>query len=468
VAVLLVALFLVASGVFYALARSAQTRWERLAEELRAKGQPLTYAEIEGTRTPSADASNGAATIREAGQALKSVTGSDESGVLLLDSECQADFFEGKGIRRSCLPPTRKYVEARKQALTLLSGLARDSDIRLDISYEGTIFDTSTRELEAASRHRALSKLVNLDAILATIDGDVSAAVDALVLQLRLSEPLYAEPGNLLQLAAIATDSQVVTTFEDLLRAHELSDNELNRLQTACSRHLQRQTLKPSLLGLRASFIRNTDKDQLRADTQAALARLGVPPKKPWRLPNPVDWIPFEDDWFIYESRIQGITILTRLLDNSDDLSKLLDVARQQQASLPRFGPGGLLIRILLPSLVRGIELHARIAARFRCMPVVIAAERFRLANGRFPVALDELVPAYLPELPRDPFNGQAIRIAKTGSGMVVYSVGENAVDDGGEVVPAKGERLGRDLGIRLSDPAERGVRIIEDEANKP
>ena len=124
----LVILVVVVSVVFYGLAHSATSRWERLASDLRAKGQPLTYAEIEATRPPVSVESNGAVAIHEAGQVLKSVTEPDKSGVLLFDSECKVDFFEG--IPRPCLAPTRKYVEARRQALTLLSEISRYPDVR--------------------------------------------------------------------------------------------------------------------------------------------------------------------------------------------------------------------------------------------------------------------------------------------------------------------------------------------------
>ena len=64
-----------------------------------------------------------------------------------------------------------------------------------------------------------------------------------------------------------------------------------------------------------------------------------------------------------------------------------------------------------------------------------------------------------------DPFGSTPIRLAKTGSGIVVYSVGENEVDDGGKVVPGNGERLGRDFGVRLVESPQRGVSLIDNAA---
>jgi len=454
-------LILLISTVFYCLARSAESRWQRLARELRAKGQHLTYAEIEASRAAIPDESNGAVAIRKAGQVLESVTEPDESGVLLLDGDCEVDFF--KGIQRGCVPPTREYVEARRRALSELSTLTRYADARLNLSHEGTTLETSEQVLKISSRHRALAKLVTIEAVLKTIDGNISAAVDAIVLQLRLSEPLYTEPEPILPLAAIASDWLAVTTVEGLLRTRELRVEELERLQLEWNRHIRSQTPRQSLVGQRAWFIRNTEKGQIMRDLRAARAAVGDSPKRHRKLPNPLDLIPFKGDWFLYENRVQGVRILTRLLDASDDLPSLLTAVRRENAVLPRFAPGRTLIRIMFASLPRGIELHARTAARFRCVPVALAAERFRLANGHFPNSPNELIPDYLAEWPRDPFDGRPIRLSRKNSTLVVYSVGENTVDDGGEVVATEGERFGRDFGVRLLEPSERGLCLIDD-----
>ena len=61
------------------------------------------------------------------------------------------------------------------------------------------------------------------------------------------------------------------------------------------------------------------------------------------------------------------------------------------------------------------------------------AIERFRLAHEQaLPHALPELVPAYLPAVPRDPFDEQPLRFKKLPRGYVVYSIGPEGVDDGG------------------------------------
>jgi hypothetical protein len=42
-------------------------------------------------------------------------------------------------------------------------------------------------------------------------------------------------------------------------------------------------------------------------------------------------------------------------------------------------------------------------------------------------------VPTYLAAVPTDPFDGQPLRYKKLAKGYIVYSVGENGKDDGGD-----------------------------------
>jgi hypothetical protein len=65
------------------------------------------------------------------------------------------------------------------------------------------------------------------------------------------------------------------------------------------------------------------------------------------------------------------------------------------------------------------------------------ALERYRLANGEFPPALELLVPGFLAKLPHDVITGTPLKYRRAeGGGFVLYSVGFNSVDDGGKPCP--------------------------------
>jgi len=76
--------------------------------------------------------------------------------------------------------------------------------------------------------------------------------------------------------------------------------------------------------------------------------------------------------------------------------------------------------------------VHAQDLARLRMMRTALAIERFRLAHGKLPEKLDDLVPQFLPEIPSDPFDDKPLRYVKRERGYMIYSVGENRKDEGG------------------------------------
>ncbi|MEO7677454.1 MAG: hypothetical protein ABIV39_11895 [Verrucomicrobiota bacterium] len=73
------------------------------------------------------------------------------------------------------------------------------------------------------------------------------------------------------------------------------------------------------------------------------------------------------------------------------------------------------------------------------------ALERFKLENKRYPNDLKELVPKILVSIPSDPIDGQPLRYQLNSDGtFLLYSVGENGVDDGGDVKRAKSSSDGK------------------------
>lgn len=84
--------------------------------------------------------------------------------------------------------------------------------------------------------------------------------------------------------------------------------------------------------------------------------------------------------------------------------------------------------------------------ARRDALLAVIAAESHRRAHGTWPATLEQLVPAYLPRVPLDPFTGEALRYVppkSEGEAPVFYSVGADRVDQGGKVATTEAGRWG-------------------------
>jgi hypothetical protein len=75
--------------------------------------------------------------------------------------------------------------------------------------------------------------------------------------------------------------------------------------------------------------------------------------------------------------------------------------------------------------------------AHLRLSQTALALERFRAAHdNRYPDALGELSPQLLPAVPVDPFDGQPLRYRKQDTGYLLYSIGPDLKDDGGQRPP--------------------------------
>ena len=76
----------------------------------------------------------------------------------------------------------------------------------------------------------------------------------------------------------------------------------------------------------------------------------------------------------------------------------------------------------------------------------------YRADHGSYPARLDDLVPKYAREIPKDVFTAADLHYKPDGDGYVLYSVGPNAKDDGGRSAGDDKEGVGwDDIVVRMS-----------------
>ncbi|MDD3925506.1 MAG: hypothetical protein PHT33_02490 [bacterium] len=89
--------------------------------------------------------------------------------------------------------------------------------------------------------------------------------------------------------------------------------------------------------------------------------------------------------------------------------------------------------------------------AKLQVTRQALALRCYRLRYGAYPMQLKQLVPACLPELPLDPFTGREYVYRRQKRGFVLYSLGEDLKDDGGQDEPTKPGRLPPDIVWKLN-----------------
>src|SRR5579884_262935 len=115
-----------------------------------------------------------------------------------------------------------------------------------------------------------------------------------------------------------------------------------------------------------------------------------------------------------------------------------------------------ILSRTLLPAVFQTGEIFRRKHALLRCAIASLAAERCRRDKKAWPDNADQLCPQYLSAVLLDPYDGKPLRYRRVEDGVIIYSVGQDVVDDGGNLNRDQRRSWGVDIGFRLWDVAKR------------
>ncbi len=123
--------------------------------------------------------------------------------------------------------------------------------------------------------------------------------------------------------------------------------------------------------------------------------------------------------------------------------SQLIPIFDQPGHSRPRLSlrdqDRTILDDLRLLSFIRTpVQVRDGLTCRLDGLRLYVAIERYKLANGgRPPGSLDDLVPTFLPTIPRDHYAPDgAFRYTVLGDSYTLYSVGLDRSDDGGTPAP--------------------------------
>ncbi|QJW93517.1 hypothetical protein [Frigoriglobus tundricola] len=117
-----------------------------------------------------------------------------------------------------------------------------------------------------------------------------------------------------------------------------------------------------------------------------------------------------------------------------------------------------ILARHIVPACSKIAEADLRCRANLLCAATGVACERYRLKNGRWPGALADLVPAFLPAIPQSPFDGKPLSYRVFPDRIAVYCFWANASLDRQDYPDEfRGDVPGIGYGCRLWNPDRRG-----------
>jgi len=160
-------------------------------------------------------------------------------------------------------------------------------------------------------------------------------------------------------------------------------------------------------------------------------------PATPWqhRLLEASYGLPSRGEMKMNEA--DSLQSIQSMIDVIDGERGQLDLLRQKKTAAGREGGWWVRLRhpyraLLNPLMEGSLVKAARSQVKLVEAKTACALELYRVKNGGLPATLDALVPAFLPQFPLDPLDGQPLRYRVEGGGYLLYSIGWNGRDDGG------------------------------------
>jgi hypothetical protein len=288
----------------------------------------------------------------------------------------------------------------------------------------------STILLPHLARVKALALLSQVRATAFLDAGQPADALDDLRLGFRLADSIRNEPlliDHLVRIAALAFDLQTVR--EGLLR-HSWDERQLAELEAGLARLNLLAEYKHAMLGERACETEIVDYI-IRQKTNA--------PCDPAAIHERLMPTGFLHRNMLTISRFFEDFTFPTVDERSHRVYPDLSAKGERVLLAMRGGPSTYLARMLLPALQKAAQKSARAQTYVDATHLACVLERYRLANGRLPASLNDLVPRFLAAIPADVIDGKPLRYRlHPDGGFVLYSIGWNQIDDGGQLASAK------------------------------
>jgi hypothetical protein len=144
-----------------------------------------------------------------------------------------------------------------------------------------------------------------------------------------------------------------------------------------------------------------------------------------------------------YQNMVNVAVLEARPLEGFDLVNdtvaphKFDEASREVEKFFVHNSPYKLLAAIAIPNITKATQVLAYNQTMINEAQIACALERYRLAHGEYPGTLDALAPQFIEKIPHDLIGGQPLIYRPTADGkFLLYSIGWNETDDGGEPSP--------------------------------
>jgi hypothetical protein len=271
-------------------------------------------------------------------------------------------------------------------------------------------------------------------------------------LMLRLTGSIRNEPFLISHLVRIAIVSIALQPVWEGLTAHQWSDAQLAELDAELAKLNLLADYKLTMHG--ELVFQGGVIDYLRHHPEQISNYSGDGNSRSMPLLVRIGWHLVPRGWY-YQNQLSCARPMVELfIPLADETRRIISPTASRHADAAvlaetrRLNRHNAIEKMLLPGLGGSVRRFAYGQETADLARVAVALERFRLAHGEYPTALNALEPRFLDKVPQDIINGQPLHYSlSTGWKYTLYSVGWNEKDDGGHVVSTKGGAIDNSAG---------------------
>ena len=411
----LIILLITGAGAFTHYRLSLKSKLKVRIDAIRAEGYPVTCAELNEWYTIPENVENAADTIIDAFWCYREM-GETKSLPLVGQAKLPA---HTEPLPEEMEASIAGYIADNNEALTLLHKASAIENCRYPIDLSIGV-DTQLNHL---SKLKKSMMLLKLEAIWYAENDKSQSAAHSVMSGFSLARSLAKEPVIIPQLVRMACHGLSISTLKRCINRTAFTDEQLDDLDRCLIEAEGFSTLARGYVGDRCHFLDALKKTEFLESVITSHDMPITPFLELYKALGLVDM-----DAIVYLDFIDGYIEITKLPPHQR--RKATDALEARLTSLSDIH---VLLHMLMPSLSRIATIELRSIAGLRAARTGIAVERYRLAAGKLPDSLSELIPAYLESVPKDPFDGNEMRYRKLETGFVVYSICEDLIDDGGK-----------------------------------
>jgi hypothetical protein len=395
---------------------------EKRMNAVRAQGLPITLDELDASYTIPPDVENAADLYLDAFNNLVKWSGEDKERLPLVGNASLPARTAAISEPNQIL--IREYLADNQETLKILHEAASLPHARYPVDLSQG-FDSLTPWL---SQVRQCARLLQLQALMHVEQDDPNQALNSVRSGLALAQSLKS-PILIDYLVRIAASAMQLQTLERIMCRSSLTHEQLESMAKLVHDPQAAFSIKYALIGERCTGL-SVFRMPLRAMNGMAVSD------------NPMPRLvlgPMRAVGLLKREAVGYLDIMQDYIQATDlPAPEGVATAKGIAQAVERGQRGGFLTRMFAPALGRVMELESRAQAHRLVAYCALAVEQYRLGTGELPESLDKLVPQYLDTVPLDPFDGQPLRYRLLNQGFVVYSIGEDLSDDGGQ---EKGKR---------------------------